>query len=88
MKRFFFREKGNADEVWYLARDAETGAVYVEHGWISSDDSGSDRIDISDFLEGPSTTARNNLLGFIGAIIEVDGDVPKPPAYRRKERLN
>jgi hypothetical protein len=88
MKRFFFREKGNADEVWYLARDAETGAVYVEHGWISSDDSGSDRIDISDFLEGRSTTARNNLLGFIGAIIEEDGDAPKPPPRRRKERLN
>ena len=34
MKRFFHREKDNADEAWYyLARDAGTGAVYVERQW-------------------------------------------------------
>jgi hypothetical protein len=87
MKRFFYREKGNADEAWYyLARDVESGAVYVEHQWASSGKLGSNRIEISDFVEGPYTTASNNLLRFVGAIIEEDGDAPS--ACRRKKHLN
>ena len=80
MKRFFYCEKGNADEAWYyLARDVETGEVYVEHQWAASGKLGSNRIEITDFLEGPYTTARNNLLRRIGAIIEEAGNAPRPP---------
>ena len=80
MKRFFYREKGNHVEAWYyLARDTETGAVYIEHQWASWGNSGSNRIDISDFLEGPSTRARNSFLRLVGAIIEEGGDAPVPP---------
>jgi hypothetical protein len=87
MTRFFYREKGNGtgDEAWYLARDAATGALYVEHRWASSGNSGTDRIKIGDFLEGPYTTARNSLLRFVGGIIE---EAPESPPRRPKQHLN
>jgi hypothetical protein len=89
MKRFFYREKGNADEAWYyLARDAKTGAFYVERRWVSWGNSGSNRTEISDFLEGPSTSAQNNLLRFVGGIIERAGDARRPRSRRRKQNLN
>jgi hypothetical protein len=83
MTRFFYREKGNGigDEAWYLARDAATGALYVEH----RSSSGTDRIKIGDFIEGPCTTARNNLLRFVGGIIE---EAPESPPRRHKQHLN
>jgi hypothetical protein len=88
MKRFFFREKGNVDEVWYLARDAGTGAVYVERQWASCDNSGCNRIEIRDFLEGPSTVARNNLLRSIGATITEANDAPTAQPRRREQSMN
>ena len=89
MKRIFYHEKGNVDEAWfYLVRDAETGAVYVEHQWGASDHSGSDRIDIIEFLEGPHRPACNNLLRLVGAMIEQADDALRPPPARRKEHLN
>jgi hypothetical protein len=89
MKRFFHCEKGNADEAWYyLARDAETGAVYVERQWASRDKSGCNRIEIGDFLEGPSTIARNNLLRSIGATIAEASDTPRAQRRRRKRTLH
>jgi hypothetical protein len=79
MKRFFYREKGNKDEAWYyLARDTETGAVYVECQWAVGDRSGSNRIEITDFLMGPSNTARNNLLRLIGTLVTKAGDTETP----------
>jgi hypothetical protein len=56
-----YLEKSNHEEAWYyFARDAVTGAVYVCR-WAASGNSGTDRIEIGDFPEGPSTTARNSL---------------------------
>ena len=85
MKRFFYREKGDADEAWYyLARDAETGTFYVEHQWASSGNSGSNRIEIGEFLEGPYTTPRNSFLRLVGAIIKEARDAP----LRRRKNLS
>jgi hypothetical protein len=76
MKRFFYREKGNHDEAWYyLARDNETGVVYVECQWAVGDHLGSNRIEIADFLSGP---ARANLLRLIGTLVTEAGDAPAP----------
>ena len=70
-KLFFHREKGNSGEVrYYLDRNAETGAVYVERHWTASGYSGSNRIEISDFLAGPYVPASNSFLRLIGGIIE------------------
>jgi hypothetical protein len=81
MKRFFYREKGNHDEAWYyLARDTETGVVYVECQWAVGH-LGSNRIEIADFLSGPSKAPRNNLLRLIGTLVTKAGDAARlPPA--------
>jgi hypothetical protein len=78
-KRFFYHEKGSHDETWYyLARDTETGAVYIEHEWAARADTGSKRVDIAEFLSGPSMTARDNLLKLIGTLVQETGDAPRP----------
>ena len=69
-RRFFYHEKGNHDETWYyLARDTETWAVYIEHERAARGDVGTKRIEIADFLSGPSLTARDNLLKLIGTLV-------------------
>lgn len=38
-KQFFHHEKGNHDETWYyLARDTETGKVFIIHAWAARAD--------------------------------------------------
>jgi hypothetical protein len=77
-KRFFYHEKGNHDETWYyLARDTETGDVYVEHEWAARGDVGSKRVEVAAFLSGPSMTARGNLLKLIGTLVQEVGDAPR-----------
>jgi hypothetical protein len=79
MKRFFCHEKGNHDEAWYyLARDTESGAVYIEHEWAERGNFGSKRIGVAEFLSGPSMTARDNLLELIGTLVVETGDAPRP----------
>jgi hypothetical protein len=80
MKRFFYHEKGNHDETWYyLARDTESGAVYIEHEWAERGNLGSKRIGVAEFLSGPSMTARDNLLKLIGTLVSETGDAFRGP---------
>ena len=83
MKRFFYHEKGNHDEAWYyLAWDTESGAVYMEHEWAEQGNLGSKRIEVAEFLSGPSMTARDNLLELIGTLVVETGDAPRPQKAR------
>jgi hypothetical protein len=76
-RQFFYHEKGNHDETWYsLARNTETGAVFIEHEWAARGDVGSKKIEIVEFLSGPGGTARNNLLKLIGTLVP---DKPAKP---------
>jgi hypothetical protein len=78
-RRFFYHEKGNHDETWYyLARDTESGEVYVEHDWAARGNLGSERIEIAEFLSGPPITARHNLLKLIGTLVVESDDAPRP----------
>jgi hypothetical protein len=73
MKRFFCHEKDDHYEAWYyLARDAVTGSVYVEHQWAASGSLGSNRIEIIDFLIDQSITTRKSLLRFIRPLATED----------------
>jgi hypothetical protein len=77
-KQFFHHEKGNHDETWYhLARDTDTGAVYIEHEWSGPGNTGSKRIQIGEFLSSPGGTARDNLLKLIGTLVQETGDAPR-----------
>lgn len=70
-RKFFYHEKGNHDEKWYhLARDTETGAVFIEHEWAARGDVGSQRIEVAEFLSGGATTAKANLLKLIGTLVQ------------------
>jgi hypothetical protein len=61
-----------------LARDTESGAVYIEHEWAERGNFGSKRIGVAEFLSGPSMTARDNLLELIGTLVVETGDAPRP----------
>ena len=88
MKRFFYREKGDRGEAWYyLGRDTQTGALYVECKWTARGIFGSKRIAVSAFLRSPSQPARNSLLRLIGRLKET-GDAQRLQARRRKQNLN
>lgn len=76
-KQFFYHEKGNHDETWYhLARDTETGAVFIEHEWAARGDVGSKRIEIAEFLSGTKISAKDKLLKLIGTLVP---DKPAKP---------
>jgi hypothetical protein len=69
MKRFFYLEKGNRGEAWYyLGRDAQTGAVYVECKWAARGILGSKRIAITDFLRARGHWVPASSLAFGGTL--------------------
>jgi hypothetical protein len=39
---------------------------------------GSKRVEVAEFLSGPSMTARDNLLELIGTLVVETGDAPRP----------
>jgi hypothetical protein len=63
---------------YYLGRDTESGAVYIEHEWAERGNLGSKRIEVAEFLSGQSMTARDNLLELIGTLVVKTGDAPRP----------
>ncbi|MBX9697934.1 MAG: hypothetical protein K2X74_00800 [Acetobacteraceae bacterium] len=68
-KCFFRHEKGNHDETWfYLARDTETGEVFVIHEWAARANVGSERVALTAFLARNESTAKSNLLRLIGSL--------------------
>jgi hypothetical protein len=72
LKRCFFaHEKGNHDETWYyLARDTETGRVFIIHEWAVRANLGERPLEIAEFLAMANSTAQSNLLKLIGSLIE------------------
>jgi hypothetical protein len=70
-RQFFAHEKGNHDETWYrLARDTETGEVFILHEWAARSDAGSERIELSDFLSRNTSSAKTKLLTMIGTLVK------------------
>lgn len=69
-RRFHYHEKGNHDETWHeLARDTETGEVFIEKGWARRDDVGDCRIELATFLATERSTARDKLVALIGSLV-------------------
>jgi hypothetical protein len=89
MKRFFYREKNDRGEAWYyLGRNTQTGAAYVECKWAARGILGSRRMAVSAFLRSPSQPARNSLLRLIGRLKEEAGDAQRLQPRRRRQNLN
>jgi hypothetical protein len=69
-RRFFAHGKGNHDETFYhLARDTESGEVFILHEWYVRTDVGSERIELSDFLTRNASSANTKLLAMIGTLV-------------------
>jgi hypothetical protein len=70
-REFHKHEKGNHEESWYrLARDTETGDVFIEHEWSARNDVGTERIEVAEFLARHEGTAGKNLLRLIGTLVK------------------
>jgi hypothetical protein len=77
-RTFHYHENGNHDETWYrLARDTETGDLFVEHAWARGADVGEERIELRRFLETNRSTARDKLMKLIGTLVEGAADPAK-----------
>jgi hypothetical protein len=70
-KQFFYHEDGSHYETWrYLARDTDTGEVFVV---VEKSDPGgrpsSHRLSIAQFLSGTKGTRTDKLLELIGSLV-------------------
>lgn len=77
-KEFHRHERGMGDEHWYrLARDTETGRVYIQHEWSVRDGggytSGESEMSIAEFLGTGGGTRQDKLLALIGTLVPVEG---------------
>lgn len=78
--QFHHHERGLGDEDWhYLARDTDTGDVFVVHEWChrGSEESrnGSERIKIGVFLtDRVQGTKQSKLLALIGSLVAGETD--------------
>lgn len=74
-RRFHYHEKGNHNEKWFLlARDTESGDVFIQHEWAERADQGSRRIELVDFLATDQSSARTKLIDLIGSLVEDNPD--------------
>ena len=81
-RQFFHHEHGVGDEDWYyLARDTESGRVFVVREWShragNTFEPGSGAIEIPVFLTGDGP-AEDSLLRLIGTLVEDASDAPRP----------
>ena len=72
LKRLFFRHEGGMGEDWYfLARDTETGQVFILHEWThrvgDNYDPGSAEYELETFLSRKGT-AQDKLRELIGTL--------------------
>lgn len=68
-KQFHSHEKGNHDETfYYLARDTETGRVFIIHGWAAGS-SGEEEMTVAQFFERVNGSARERFLQLIGTVV-------------------
>lgn len=76
-RQFFYHEKGNHDERWhYLARDTETGRVWIVNGYAPmGEEYHETRSEVAEFLATDNSTAKSNLLTLIGSLIPDNTDV-------------
>lgn len=73
-RRFHYHEKGNHDETWHsLARDTDTGEVFVQKEWAHRENVGDCRIELAAFLASNDSTARTNLMKLIGSLVPDNG---------------
>ncbi|MER8950716.1 hypothetical protein [Mesorhizobium sp. M0959] len=76
LRRLIYKhEKGMGDEDWYyLARNTETGRVYIVHEWSHHAgklkfESGDAEMEIVEYLQGGGTR-QDRLLQMIGTLVE------------------
>ncbi len=69
-KQFYAHEKGNHDETFYsLARDTDTGRVFVLKQWYRREDVGEKEMTVPEFLEATKNeSASHRFLDMIGAL--------------------
>ena len=70
-RQFHYHEDGSHDEKWcYLARNTETGDVFVIREWVDSKGHQSEQqLAIGDFLASENSTATANLRALIGTLV-------------------
>ncbi len=82
----------NDEDWWFLAKDTDTGDVFVIHEWAHTDvrkptgnsDVGSTHIELSVFLaEQRQNAAQQELRNLIGSLIEGKPDAPRVLKARR-----
>jgi len=74
-RQFHKLEKGMGNEDWYyLARDAETGNVFVRHEWSHRSgggyESGEKDVPLADFLSEGGGDRQRQLLELIGTLVQ------------------
>lgn len=70
VRQFYRHEKGNHDETFYfLARDSETGRVFIIHEWFARENVGSVELSIPEFHSRTrNSSAWDCFLKFIGTL--------------------
>ena len=77
---FHYHEKGNHDEDWFnLARDTESGRVFIVHEWAHRADLGERELSIEEFLTLPGRgTRQQRFLELVGTLVEGPTDGSEP----------
>lgn len=70
-RQFHYHEDGSHYETWYyLARDTETGKVFVLHEWSGKKgDQGERSLSIEEFLSSQNSSATDKLRRLIGTLV-------------------
>lgn len=68
---FYYHEKGNHDEDWfYLARDTDSGRVFIIHEWAHRENLGDRELSLEEFLTSRGRgTRQDNLIKLIGTLV-------------------
>ncbi len=79
VRQFYRHEKGNHDETFYsLARDSETGRVFIIHEWFAGANVGSAEMTIPEFhARTHNSSAWARFLEFIGTLATVPYDADR-----------
>lgn len=80
--QFYGHEKGNHDETfYYLARDTDSGRVFVIHEWYNRANVGSAQMTVADFLaKTANSSASGDFLRFIGQLATTENRDHQPDA--------
>jgi hypothetical protein len=70
VRQFYAHEKGNHDETFYsLARDSETGRVFIIHEWFARENVGSSEMTVAEFYaQTHNSSAWSRFVDLVGTL--------------------